>query len=128
MFDIVNEMNVELNLRYLPISAIDTAEKCYDIYYGGMHRIQISRGSVTIGGQFFHLEKGEDYSKYVEMVHDVLSKDVSKHIFDAMDNLGMEAEELKYFDRDLSEYDKFMKEVSRLMLPENRDEVLEKLV
>lgn len=97
MFEMVRDMNGEITLNYLPISAIDTPEKCYGIYYSGYSRIVVSSGCVNIGGRFYYPESVEDYMRYVGKVYDVLSNDVGRYVEKALDILELDAEELKYF-------------------------------
>lgn len=127
IFDIVNEMKGHMTLNYLLFSDIDEPEKCYNLYYAGANKIEISSTAVTIGGEFYYLE-GESNLQYVDNVYDVLSKDIREYVFQALENLKLEPENLKYFDNDYEGYKVFFAEVQRLSLADSRELSLDKLI
>lgn len=113
MIDLVIELNGSLTLSYIPPYKIETPEEAYGIYYSGWNRIEISKNYYMVAGRSGEI-KDIGIEKLVDNVYELLDTCVGNCIMKALDNFDLDAEVLKYFDRDEDLYNKFKTEVKRL--------------
>ena len=113
MITTVRKCNGSLTLSYLPCKTVNSTHALYELYYGGWNKIEI--------GKYFrsseHLEikiTDENLDNIVDKIYRLLSNCIGDFIIQAMDNLKLHNNELKYFDREPETYAKFKKEVLRL--------------
>ena len=116
ILEIIIECGGSYKLNYMLPEAYDTAEKCYDMYYGGGDVVEIYQKTFRIGGDYHDIETLEGT---LDKIYKVLENDVNKEFHQAMENLGWENayEVLKYFDRDegKKDYVNLKAEIDRLV-------------
>ena len=112
LITLVRQFNGFLTLSYTPSSVLKSTKSLYGIYYGGWSKIEIGEYYTNRGE---HIEITDaNVDEIAEKIYNVLSDCVGYEIMQALDNLKLDAEDLKYFDRDLELFKKYKKEVRRL--------------
>jgi hypothetical protein len=113
LIKIVQEFHGSVRLTYIPQSVIDSTEKLHELYYSGWYELGI--------GKFYNNNRTElveitdsNIDEIVDEIYECLSNSVGNEIFKALDNLKLDTEDIKYFDRDPELFEKFKKEVLKL--------------
>lgn len=111
--DTIISIDGKVEFIYLRMEDIDTAEKCYNLYYSGPNRVCISNGyyeNSLKGG----LSKLDNIDESVDDIYEYLSNNIRGYIKKALDNLNLGDEDIKYFDRNQDLLVKFKNEVLKL--------------
>jgi len=117
---------------YIPGSEL-TPENCNSLYYGGASEIRINATGFSVRHEYvtfkdyadsivYSSENGEE--KAIDRIYEILKDNIGAELHQAMSNLEWEYEELKYFDRDTGQFEKFKNEINKL----RRDKKLNELV
>lgn len=114
LITLVQEFNGKVILSYIPESVLDSIEELHNLYYGGWNKIEIGKFYRSNDGNLIEI-KESNIDKIVDEIYYKLSYDIGNEILKALENLNYEAEDLKYFDRSPDTYEKFRKEVHRLI-------------
>ena len=111
----VQKINGILQLNYTPSSVLSSTNELYGLYYGGDCNIKISKTHFINNRTLDSIKiTDENLDEIIDSVIAILEDNISNQIHAAIKNLEMSYEDLKYFDRDLSKYEKFRDEVLRL--------------
>lgn len=107
---------------YIPGSEL-TPENCNSLYYGGASEIRINATGFSVRHEY---KTFKDYGeeKAIDRIYEILKDNIGGELHQAMSNLDWEYEELKYFDRDTGQFEKFKNEINKL----RRDKKLNELV
>ena len=112
---LVKKYNGYLTLSYIPASEIKTTSKAASLYYGGWAKIEIGHSYRNFcGGVSIDELNSETMDKAVDDIYTCLNESIGEHIGQALTNLNLDYEDLKYFDRDPELYKKFKAEVRKL--------------
>jgi hypothetical protein len=117
LINLVRKFHSEFKIHYIPLKTIYSAEKLYDLYYGGAYTIIISSKCVSYykTDDWHRVDiTNSNIDKIADRIYNLLSDNVQDDIVKAIENLGKEGEILKYFDRDKKLFKKFQAEVLRL--------------
>jgi hypothetical protein len=121
---LVQKYNGYLTLSYLPQREIETPERCQGLYYGGWAKMEIGNSYRNFaGGVDIDKLNSETIDKAVDDIYNSLNGCIGKEIGQALTNLELDYEDLKYFDRDPELYKKFKKEVSRLKRKSKEEQI-----
>lgn len=115
MMELVSKMKGSLTLSYLNISDLDNPKKCYSLYYGGYPKMEIYPDMYRDGRcnlSTFDELGGMDW--VVDRVYRNLKDDVSNLVVPALEKLGLDDTNMKYFDRDSELYREFINEIKML--------------
>ena len=112
---LVQKYNGYLTLSYIPQNKIKTPEDTYGLYYGGWTKIEIDKSYRNFGsGVDINDLNSKTIDKAIDDIYTSLNESIGKHIGQALTNLNLDYEDLKYFDRDLELFKKFQDEVRKL--------------
>ena len=112
--ELIIELNGSLTLSYVPSSDLKNPKGPYGWYYGGSNKIEISREFYRAGRLFERIEDLGGVDFVVDDCYKLLTDSVHDYIFPALNNLGLDDTDLKYFDRDKELFKKFKNEINRL--------------
>lgn len=115
LIHLIGKFDGEFTVYCIPSSYLYDVERLYGLYYGGLKKIVIGKKLLFIGNQSFKFEDN-DIDDIVEKLHELLSDDIKKHITDALYELEIPDEYLKYFDREemKEKYEDFKNKVLEL--------------
>jgi hypothetical protein len=115
LIELICKFDGEFTLYYIPSSYLYDTKRLYSLYYGGLEKIVIRKNFLYILNQFFEFEDN-DIDDVVEKLYEILSDDINEYINNALLELEMPDEYLKYFDRDgmKEKYEKFKNKVLEL--------------
>lgn len=115
LIKLVQQFKGYLTLSYIPSSVLDSTKKVYGIYYGGWTKIEIGNSYRDQGEQFSFIDiTDENIDDIVDKIYKTLNDSIGNEILQAIDNLKLDTEDLKYFDRDPELFKNFKKEVRKL--------------
>ena len=112
MIRLIRQFNGQASFSFIPSKKIYSTEDLYGLYYGGWNKIEVGK-YFRSGSDFFEIDDS-NIDEIVDKIYKKLSDDVGECILKALENLGMDDCNLKYFDRDEAELKKFQEEVLRL--------------
>lgn len=110
----VRKLDGVFECRYIPEEMLYSIENLHDLYYGGACKIHVG---MWYSDHKTHedIDNNEDNLDYiVEKFYNCLQTDIREYINNALTNLKLEGEALKYFDSDPELYKEFKNEVLRL--------------
>jgi hypothetical protein len=112
----VKKIGGHLKLQYIPKTDLNSTQRLNELYYGGQRKIEI--------GKFYHnywSKMGDfveitdnNFEAILDEVYLAMKNNIASCLFQAMENMGLDDTDLKYFDRNLELYKKFKAEVLKL--------------
>jgi hypothetical protein len=118
LIKLVQRFNGNLSLSYIPQKKIKTPGDTYGLYHCGWSKIEIG-DYYRCGPLYIENLCDKTIDKAVDDIYITLNDCIGKHIDQALTNLNLDYEDLKYFDRNLPLFQKFQDEVQRLKQQEN---------
>lgn len=101
-----------ITFNYIPEDVLYSTEELYGLYYSGQYKMEIGKYYST--GMDTKEITNDNFEEIIDDVYFKLKGNISQHIFDALENLELDGEYLKYFDDEPEMYEKFKKEVLKL--------------
>jgi hypothetical protein len=102
-----------IEFQYIPESVLYSTEELYNLYYGGAEKVIISQNFLSCKGELIKM-KEKTLEEIVTIIQDLLRTNIADYIHKTFEKFIWEYEELKYFDRDEKQYNKFKNEVLKL--------------
>lgn len=106
-------VNGTLTINYLSESVIYSEQKLYNLYYGGLPNMEINRYQYLDEESSFDITNS-NIDDIIDIIFNKLNDDISIYINEALDNLGLDDCDLKYFDDEPELFKKFQDEVLKL--------------
>jgi len=108
----------ELNFNYIPSEYLNDTQELYELYYGGSPKIKIGEKYYVYEGDYIEITE-DNLEEVINKIYDVLNDSIKDEFHQAFENFEWEYEELKYFDDEEENYQKFKDEVLRLKNEKN---------
>jgi hypothetical protein len=102
----------ELKLNYIPSEYLNDTEELCGLYYGGSPNIEIGKYYRNYS-EFIEITD-DNLEEVINKIYDVLTDSIKDEFHQAFKNFEWAYEELKYFDDEKENYQKFKDEVLRL--------------
>ena len=106
-------INGTLTINYVPESVIYSENKLYSLYYSDSPTIEICRYQYLDEELSFDITSS-NIDDIVDIIFNKLNDNISIYINEALDNLGLDDCDLKYFDDEPELFKKFQDEVLKL--------------